>query len=53
MHNRYGQIGLGADVTFYSKPAALDPIYGSNPVSMHVFLRLRPGKMSHESRVSD
>ena len=36
------QLGLGADVTFYSKPAALDPIYGNNPVSFRVFLRLRP-----------
>jgi hypothetical protein len=41
------QIGLGADVTFYSKPAALDPVYGNNPVSFHVFVRLRPGKMGH------
>ncbi|PYX61833.1 MAG: hypothetical protein DMG73_02185, partial [Acidobacteria bacterium] len=37
------QLGLGGDVTFYSKPVALDPIYGNNPVSFRVFLRLRPG----------
>ena len=37
------RLGLGADLTFYSKPAALDPAYGDNPVSLHVFLRLRPG----------
>jgi len=36
------QLGLGGDVTFYSKPVALDPIYGNNPVSFRVFLRLRP-----------
>ena len=42
-----GQIGLGADVTFYSKPAALDGIYGKNPVSFHIFLRFRPGRMRH------
>lgn len=34
--------GLGGDVAFYSKPAALDPIYGKSPVSFRVFLRLRP-----------
>lgn len=47
LQNKHGQIGLGADVTFYSKPAVLDPIYGRNPVSFHVFLRFRPGKMEH------
>ena len=39
---RAWQLGLGADVTFYSKPAALDSAYGSNPVSFQIFLRLRP-----------
>jgi hypothetical protein len=43
-----GQIGLGADVTFYSKPAALDSVYGANPVSFRVFLRFRPGLMEHK-----
>jgi hypothetical protein len=47
LQNRTGQIGIGADVTVYSKPGALDPIYGTSPVSVHVFLRLRPGQMSH------
>jgi hypothetical protein len=47
IHNRVGQIGIGADVTFYSKPAILNPIYGSDPVSFHIFLRFRPGKMKH------
>ncbi|MGC2195427.1 MAG: hypothetical protein WA628_12190 [Terriglobales bacterium] len=41
------QLGLGADVTFYSKPAVLDPAYGANPVSFRVFLRLRPGLVEH------
>jgi len=45
VHNERWQIGLGGDVTFYSKPAVLDPIYGDNPVSFHVFLRIRPGFM--------
>ena len=35
-------LAAGADVTFYGKPDVLDPIYGTNPVSFHVFLRLRP-----------
>lgn len=41
------QVGLGADVTFYSKPSVLDSVYGSNPVSFHVFLRIRPGSAGH------
>jgi hypothetical protein len=47
VQNEHWQLGLGADVTFYTKPAALDPIYGENPVSFHVFLRVRPGLMKH------
>ena len=46
MQNRAWQIGLGADVTFYSKPAALDASYGKQPVSFQIFVRLRPGKAS-------
>ncbi len=38
-------IGLGGDMTFYSKPAALDPLYGRNPVSYKFFLRVRPSRM--------
>jgi hypothetical protein len=41
------QFGLGADVTFYSKPASLDSSYGQNPVSFKVFLRVRPGLSEH------
>jgi len=44
IHNRAWQMGLGADLTFYSKPAALDAAYGQNPVSFQIFLRMRPGK---------
>ncbi len=40
------QLAAGADLTFYSKPGALDPIYGQNPVSFQIFLRLRPA-LSH------
>src|ERR1051326_8957241 len=47
IHSHDWQVGLGADVTFYSKPAVLDAAYGDNPVSLHVFLRVRPGNMGH------
>jgi hypothetical protein len=43
VQDRGWQLGLGADVTFYAKPAVLDAAYGSNPVSFQIFLRLRPG----------
>lgn len=36
---------IGSDLTFYSKPAVLDQLYGSRPVSWKLFLRLRPAKM--------
>ena len=39
-------LAIGSDVTFYSKPAILDSIYGANPVSWKLFVRLRPAKMS-------
>jgi hypothetical protein len=38
-------VGLGGDFTFYSKPALLDALYGSNPTSYKLFLRIRPGRM--------
>jgi hypothetical protein len=42
VHERAWHLGLGADVTFYSKPAVLDTAYGQRPVSFQIFLRLRP-----------
>jgi hypothetical protein len=39
-------LAIGTDVTFYSKPSILDPIYGSHPVSWKFFFRLRPAPMS-------
>jgi hypothetical protein len=39
------QLGIGSDLTFYSTPSILDRIYGNNPVSWKLFLRVRPGKM--------
>ncbi len=47
VQNHAWQLGLGADVTLYSKPAALNPAYGAYPVSFQIFLRLRPGLQSH------
>jgi hypothetical protein len=35
-------LGIGSDITFYSTPAVLDRIYGNNPVSWRLFIRLRP-----------
>lgn len=39
-------VALGSDVTFYSKPAILDSVYGDNPVSYRFFVRVRPSRMS-------
>lgn len=44
VQNRAWQLGLGADVTVYSKPAVLDAAYGNHPVSFQIFLRMRPGR---------
>jgi hypothetical protein len=44
IHDRAWQLGLGADVTMYSKPAVLDSVYGRYPVSFQIFLRMRPGR---------
>jgi hypothetical protein len=35
-------LAAGADVTGYTFPAILKPIYGNRPVSFHIFFRLRP-----------
>ncbi len=42
-------LAIGSDVTFYSMPSVLNPIYGNNPVSWKLFLRIRPGKMQMSS----
>lgn len=42
-------IAIGTDLTFYSKPAVLDAIYGSNPLSWKAYIRFRPGKMNMTS----
>jgi hypothetical protein len=48
VQSRLWQLALGADVTFYTKPSALDSTYGKNPVSFQVFLRVRPALSHHE-----
>jgi hypothetical protein len=47
IQNKLWQLALGADVTFYSKPPALNPAYGDNPVSFQIFVRVRPGSRQH------
>jgi hypothetical protein len=36
-------LGIGGDVTYYGVPERLIPSYEKRPVSVHVFLRVRPG----------
>jgi hypothetical protein len=48
LQSRAWQLGLGADVTFYSKPAVLASAYGAKPVSFRVFLRVRPSLGEHQ-----
>jgi hypothetical protein len=38
-------VGIGGDFTLYSKPDILDQIYGRNPTSYKLFMRVRPGRM--------
>ncbi len=47
IHNPAWQLGMGADMTVYSKPSVLDAAYGNFPVSFEIFLRMRPGKSEH------
>ena len=35
-------LGAGGDVTFYGVPSILRPTHGNNPVSFHLFVRVRP-----------
>jgi hypothetical protein len=39
------RVGMGADVTFYGVPPPGRLGYDTNPVSFHLFLRVRPGKV--------
>ena len=44
IQNKAWQMGLAADVTFYSKPATLAAAYGDKPISFQRYLRMRPAK---------
>jgi len=48
VQSRLWQLALGADLTVYSKPSALDSAYGKEPVSFQVFLRVRPALSHHD-----
>jgi mono/diheme cytochrome c family protein len=43
------ETALGAMVTLYAKPGSLDSAYGNSPVSVQVFLRIRPSRMQMEA----
>ena len=45
-------IGLGTDVSFYSKPAILDDVYGDHPISYRFFMRVRPAQMKMSGQSS-
>jgi hypothetical protein len=38
-------LAIGGDVTWYSKPAVLNSLYGEHPGSYRLFVRLRPAGM--------
>lgn len=41
---------VGGALTFHAAPSELRSVYGDLPVGVHVFLRLRPGRMRHQQR---
>jgi hypothetical protein len=41
------QTGIGANVTFYATPAALEPFYGESPKGVFVYFRIRSGNHDH------
>jgi hypothetical protein len=43
--NHRWRLGLGADLTLYHQPPALNLVYGKSVKSYQVFLRLRSGEM--------
>ena len=47
IQNDKWQLGIGGDLTFYSKPSSLNSAYGEFPVSFQIFIRMRPGR-SHD-----
>ncbi|HEX3739012.1 MAG TPA: hypothetical protein VHV29_04730 [Terriglobales bacterium] len=47
VQDRAWQLGLGGDITIYSKPEVLNAAYGADPVSFQIFVRMRPGLAHH------
>ena len=47
VQSRLWQLALGADLTLYSMPSALNVSYGNNPLSFQIFLRVRPVLRHH------
>ncbi len=41
-------LGVGAYAGLYAFPSALKPEYGDFPVTLGVYLRIRPGRMKHD-----
>jgi hypothetical protein len=41
------EFAIAGSVSFYRMPKSLEPFYGNNPVSVGIFLRVRPQRMSH------
>jgi len=44
IQNQKWQLGLGGDVTVYTKPSPLNQVYGEFPVSFQFFVRMRPAR---------
>ena len=49
VQSRLWQLALGADLTLYSKPDSLNAVYGTEPVSFQIFLRVRPSLSEHHA----
>jgi hypothetical protein len=47
IQNHAWQLGVGGDVTFNSKPDSLNVVYGNNPVSFRILVRVRPAQVEH------
>jgi hypothetical protein len=46
-------VGVGGDLTAYSKPDVLDQLYGAHPTSFRLFLRVRPGRMKMDRMMDE
>lgn len=44
-HHRGFDLGVGGYIGVYAFPSALEDVYGKSPVSLGVYLRIRPGRM--------